>query len=124
MVRVTVNVPDAAVAVPEIKQWMLDAAALPRSLATSTTTAIRSITPTARALDKYRINPGNVGMARGVTSSSRRSARSRTTYACAHRRQRRLPPGARHDEDAGENTDRNPARPEEIIDECMVSAIQ
>ena len=68
MVRVTVNVPEAAAAVPEIKQRMLDAGvhgAAHRRLPLQRPPAADAVSRTApRALDKYRINPGNVGTGR------------------------------------------------------------
>jgi len=64
MVRVTVNVPDAAAAVPEIKQRMLDAgctAPLIGDFHYNGHLLLSRYPDCARALDKYRINPGNVG---------------------------------------------------------------
>ncbi len=64
MVRVTVNVPDAAAAVPEIKQRMLDAgctAPLIGDFHYNGHLLLTRYPGCARALDKYRINPGNVG---------------------------------------------------------------
>jgi (E)-4-hydroxy-3-methylbut-2-enyl-diphosphate synthase len=64
MVRVTVNVPEAAAAVPEIKQRMLDAgcaAPLIGDFHYNGHVLLAKYPECARALDKYRINPGNVG---------------------------------------------------------------
>src|SRR5512147_2293611 len=64
MVRVTVNTPEAARAVPEIKQRMLDAgcsAPLIGDFHYNGHLLLTRFPDTARALDKYRINPGNVG---------------------------------------------------------------
>jgi (E)-4-hydroxy-3-methylbut-2-enyl-diphosphate synthase len=64
MVRVTVNVPDAAAAVPEIKQRMLDrgvTAPLIGDFHYNGHVLLTKFPDCARALDKYRINPGNVG---------------------------------------------------------------
>src|SRR6266542_1939569 len=64
MVRVTVNVPEAAAAVPEIKQRMLDAgctAPLIGDFHYNGHLLLTKYPGCARALDKYRINPGNVG---------------------------------------------------------------
>src|SRR6187200_971800 len=64
MVRVTVNVPEAAAAVPEIKQRMLDAgceAPLIGDFHYNGHLLLTRYPDAARALDKYRINPGNVG---------------------------------------------------------------
>src|SRR5262245_47837135 len=67
MVRVTVNVPEAAAAVPEIKQRMLDAgceAPLIGDFHYNGHLLLTKYPDCARALDKYRINPGNVGTGR------------------------------------------------------------
>ncbi len=64
LVRVTVNVPEAAAAVPEIKRRMLDAgctAPLIGDFHYNGHTLLTQFPDCARALDKYRINPGNVG---------------------------------------------------------------
>jgi (E)-4-hydroxy-3-methylbut-2-enyl-diphosphate synthase len=64
MVRVTVNTPEAARAVPEIKQRMLDAgceAPLIGDFHYNGHLLLTRHPDAARALDKYRINPGNVG---------------------------------------------------------------
>src|ERR687890_110515 len=67
MVRVTVNLPEAAAAVPEIKQRMLDAgctAPLIGDFHYNGHLLLTCFPDCARALDKYRINPGNVGSKR------------------------------------------------------------
>src|SRR6188768_3490039 len=64
MVRVTVNVPEAAAAVPEIKRRMLDAgvtAPLIGDFHYNGHLLLTRYPDCAAALDKYRINPGNVG---------------------------------------------------------------
>src|SRR5499427_3392491 len=64
MVRVTVNTPEAAAAVPEIKQRMLDAgceAPLIGDFHYNGHLLLTKFPRCADALDKYRINPGNVG---------------------------------------------------------------
>ncbi|HEY3382331.1 MAG TPA: flavodoxin-dependent (E)-4-hydroxy-3-methylbut-2-enyl-diphosphate synthase [Vicinamibacterales bacterium] len=64
MLRVTVNVPDSAAAVPEIKQRLLDAgctAPLIGDFHYNGHLLLARYPDCARALDKYRINPGNVG---------------------------------------------------------------
>ena len=64
MVRVTVNVPEAAAAVPEIKQRMLDlgcTAPLIGDFHYNGHLLLTRFADCAQALDKYRINPGNVG---------------------------------------------------------------
>src|SRR6476661_3277500 len=60
MVRVTVNVPEAAAAVPEIKQRMLDAgcrAPLIGDFHYNGHLLLTRFPAAATALDKYRINP-------------------------------------------------------------------
>src|SRR5918911_4844762 len=64
MVRVTVNLPEAARAVPEIKRRMLDAgitAPLIGDFHYNGHLLLTKYPACADALDKYRINPGNVG---------------------------------------------------------------
>src|SRR3989475_9535139 len=64
LVRVTVTLPEAAAAVPEIKQRMLDAgctAPLIGDFHYNGHLLLTRFPDCARALDKYRINPGNVG---------------------------------------------------------------
>ena len=64
MVRVTVNLPEAAAAVPEIKRRMLDAACTVPLIGDFHYNGHLLLTRypgCAAALDKYRINPGNVG---------------------------------------------------------------
>jgi (E)-4-hydroxy-3-methylbut-2-enyl-diphosphate synthase len=64
MVRITVNVDEAARAVPEIKRRMLDAgctAPLIGDFHYNGHVLLARYPECAEALDKYRINPGNVG---------------------------------------------------------------
>jgi (E)-4-hydroxy-3-methylbut-2-enyl-diphosphate synthase len=64
MVRITVNIPEAAAAVPEIKRRMLDAgcdAPLIGDFHYNGHQLLTRYPECASALDKYRINPGNVG---------------------------------------------------------------
>src|SRR5213592_4943201 len=64
IVRWTVNVPEAAAAVPEIKKRMLDAgctAPIIGDFHYNGHVLLTKFPECARALDKYRINPGNVG---------------------------------------------------------------
>jgi len=64
LVRVTVNVPEAAAAVPEIKQRLLDAgcsAPIIGDFHYNGHVLLKQYPKCAEALDKYRINPGNVG---------------------------------------------------------------
>ena len=64
LVRVTVNVPEAAEAVPEIKKRLLDvgcAAPIIGDFHYNGHVLLTKYPKCAEALDKYRINPGNVG---------------------------------------------------------------
>src|SRR5713226_8976248 len=64
LVRVTVNVPEAAAAVPEIKQRLLDAgcdAPVIGDFHYNGHVLLTKHPRCAQALNKYRINPGNVG---------------------------------------------------------------
>src|SRR5512141_2305115 len=64
MLRVTVNVPEAAKSVPEIVKRLRDAgctAPLIGDFHYNGHTLLTQFPDCARALDKYRINPGNVG---------------------------------------------------------------
>ena len=131
MVRVTVNVPEAAAAVPEIKRRMLDAGATAPLIGDFHYNGHVLLTkfPDWRARSTSTgSTPATSARARGATSSSRRSAgsRSRTASPCASastaapstrssswRRCRRTP------------TSTSGHTSEEIINECMVlSALQ
>src|SRR5579859_4528488 len=131
MVRVTVNVPEAAAAVPEIKQRMLDAgcrAPLIGDFHYNGHLLLTKNPACARALDKYRINPGNVGTGR------RRDEQFATICRVAvdHDKPVRIGVngGSLNQElvvgKMQENTDRDLGKTsEEIINECMVlSAIE
>ena len=131
MVRVTVNVPDAAAAVPEIKQRMLDAgctAPLIGDFHYNGHLLLTRYPDCARALDKYRINPGNVG------TGARRDEQFATICKVAvdHGTPVRIGVngGSLNQElvmaRMQENTDGNLGKTsDEIIDECMVlSALQ
>src|SRR5580704_7075791 len=64
LVRFTVNVPEAAAAVAEIKQRLLDAGCdvpVIGDFHYNGHVLLTKYPDCARALDKYRINPGNVG---------------------------------------------------------------
>src|SRR5690348_5721489 len=64
LVRVTVNVPEAAAAVPEIKKRLLDAGCdvpVIGDFHYNGHVLLTKYPECAAALDKYRINPGNVG---------------------------------------------------------------
>src|SRR6266403_5190959 len=131
MVRVTVNVPEAAAAVPEIKQRMVDAgctAPLIGDFHYNGHILLTKYPDCARALDKYRINPGNVGTGR------RRDEQFSTICKIAvdHAKPIRIGVngGSLNQElvmrKMQENTDRNLGfDSEEIINNCMVlSAIE
>jgi (E)-4-hydroxy-3-methylbut-2-enyl-diphosphate synthase len=131
MVRVTVNVADAARAVPEIKQRMLDAGCTAPLIGDFHYNGHLLLTrhpDCATALDKYRINPGNVG------TGARRDEQFATICKVAvdHARPVRIGVngGSLNQElvmaKMQENTDRQLGKTSEaIIDECMVlSALQ
>ena len=64
LVRVTVNIPEAAAAAPDIKERLLDAGCdvpLIGDFHYNGHVLLTKYPDCARALDKYRINPGNVG---------------------------------------------------------------
>src|SRR6186997_839390 len=131
MVRVTVNTPEAARAVPEIKQRMLDAgceAPLIGDFHYNGHLLLTRYPDAAKALDKYRINPGNVG------TGKRRDEQFSMICQVAVDMQRPVRIGVNGGSlnqelvlaKMQENTDRDLGRTsEEIINECMVlSAIQ
>jgi (E)-4-hydroxy-3-methylbut-2-enyl-diphosphate synthase len=131
MVRVTVNLPEAAGAVPHIKQRMLDAgvtAPLIGDFHYNGHLLLARYSECAKALDKYRINPGNVGTGR------RRDEQFATICKIAvdHQKPVRIGVngGSLNQElvvaKMQENTDRDLGKTsEEIINECMVlSALQ
>jgi (E)-4-hydroxy-3-methylbut-2-enyl-diphosphate synthase len=131
MVRVTVNLPEAAAAVPEIRQRMLDAgvtAPLIGDFHYNGHLLLTRYPACAEALDKYRINPGNVGTGR------RRDEQFSTicNVAVDHGKPVRIGVngGSLNQElvlaKMQENTDLDLGRTsEEIINECMVlSAVQ
>jgi (E)-4-hydroxy-3-methylbut-2-enyl-diphosphate synthase len=131
MVRVTVNLPEAAAAIPEIKQRMLDAgctAPLIGDFHYNGHLLLTRFPECAKTLDKYRINPGNVG------TGKRRDEQFSTIVAVArdHGKPVRIGVngGSLNQElvvaKMQENTDRALGKSsEEIINECMVlSALQ
>jgi (E)-4-hydroxy-3-methylbut-2-enyl-diphosphate synthase len=131
MVRVTVNTPDAARAVAEIKQRMLDAgcrAPLIGDFHFNGHLLLTRHPDCARALDKYRINPGNVGPAR-AGGGRRRDEQFATICAVARDHGKPLRIGVNGGSldqslvmrKMQENTDRDLGHSsEEILDECMV----
>jgi (E)-4-hydroxy-3-methylbut-2-enyl-diphosphate synthase len=131
MVRVTVNVADAARAVPEIKQRMLDAGCTAPLIGDFHYNGHLLLTrhpDCATALVKYRFNPGNVG------TGARRDEQFATICKVAvdHAKPVRIGVngGSLNQElvmaRMQENTDRQLGKTSEaIIDECMVlSALQ
>src|SRR6266542_2352216 len=131
MLRVTVNVPEAAAAVPEIKKRILDAgvtAPLIGDFHYNGHLLLTRYPECAAALDKYRINPGNVGTGR------RRDEQFATICGVARDRNKPVRIGVNGGSlnqelvvaKMQENTDRALGHTsEEIINECMVlSAVQ
>ena len=131
MVRVTVNTPEAARAVPEIKQRMLDAgcdAPLIGDFHYNGHLLLTRYPDAAKALDKYRINPGNVG------TGKRRDEQFSMICQVAVENQRPVRIGVNGGSlnqelvmaRMQENTDRNLGlTSDEIVNECMVtSALQ
>ena len=131
LVRITVNVPEAAAAVPEIKQRLADAGCSVPVIGDfhyNGHVLLTKFPACARALDKYRINPGNVG------AGERRD--EQFSVICKVARDYGKP--VRIGVNAGslnqelvmakmqENTDRDQGKSsEDIINECMVlSALQ
>ena len=131
MVRITVNLPEAARAVPEIKQRMLDAgvdAPLIGDFHYNGHLLLTRFPTCAKALDKYRINPGNVG------TGKRRDEQFSTICGVARDNDKPVRIGVNGGSlnqelvvaKMQENTDRNLGHTsEEIINECMIlSALQ
>jgi (E)-4-hydroxy-3-methylbut-2-enyl-diphosphate synthase len=131
LVRITVNLPEAAQAVPEIKRRMLGAgvtAPLIGDFHYNGHLLLTRYPDCAAALDKYRINPGNVGTGR------RRDEQFATICGVArdHNKPVRIGVnGGSLNQDLvvakmQENTDRDLGlTSEDIINECMVlSALQ
>src|SRR3954471_16268177 len=131
MVRVTVTLPEAAQAVPEIKRRMLDAgvtAPLIGDFHYNGHLLLTRFPECAQALDKYRINPGNVG------TGKRRDEQFATICAVARDRNKPVRIGVNGGSlnqelvvaKMQENTDQALGKTsEEIINECMVlSAVQ
>ena len=131
IVRWTVNVPEAAAAVPEIKKRLLDAgcnAPIIGDFHYNGHVLLTKYPECAKALDKYRINPGNVG------AGQRRDQQFSTICKIArdHGKPVRIGVngGSLNQElvmhKMQENTDKNLGKEsEEIINECMVlSALQ
>ena len=131
LVRVTVNIPEAAAAVPEIKRRVLDAGCdtpLIGDFHYNGHVLLTKYPECAKALDKYRINPGNVG--KGVRRDEQFSTICKVAVDNGKPVRIGVNGGSLNQElvmqKMQENTDRNLGRTsEEIINECMViSALQ
>src|SRR5271167_2198789 len=131
IVRWTVNVPEAAAAVPEIKQRLLDAGCdvpIIGDFHYNGHVLLTKYPACASALDKYRINPGNVG------AGQRRDEQFSTICKVARDHNKPVRIGVNGGslnqelvmEKMQENTDKDLGKSsEEIINECMVlSALQ
>jgi (E)-4-hydroxy-3-methylbut-2-enyl-diphosphate synthase len=131
IVRWTVNVPEAAAAVPAIKKKLLDAGCnvpIIGDFHYNGHVLLTKYPECARALDKYRINPGNVG------AGQRRDEQFSTICKVAVDNGKPVRIGVNGGSlnqelvmrKMQENTDKNLGKEsEEIINECMVlSALQ
>src|SRR5271165_2897577 len=131
LVRITVNVPEAAAAVAEIKKRLLDAGCdvpLIGDFHYNGHVLLKKYPDCAAALDKYRINPGNVG------HGQRRDEQFSTICKVARDHNKPVRIGVNGGslnqelvmQKMQENTDHDLGKTsEEIINECMVlSAIQ
>jgi len=131
IVRVTVNVPEAAAAVPEIKKRLLAAGCKVPVIGDfhyNGHVLLTKFPDCAAALDKYRINPGNVG------AGQRRDEQFSTICKIARDNGKPVRIGVNGGSlnqelvmrKMQENTDKNLGKDsEEIINECMVlSALQ
>jgi (E)-4-hydroxy-3-methylbut-2-enyl-diphosphate synthase len=126
MVRITVNIPEAAAAVPAIKRRMLDAgvtAPLIGDFHYNGHILLTKYPDCAAALDKYRINPGNVG------TGKRRDEQFTTICKVAADNGKAVRIGVNGGslnqelvmQKMQENTDRNLGRSsEDIINECLI----
>jgi (E)-4-hydroxy-3-methylbut-2-enyl-diphosphate synthase len=126
LVRVTVNVPQAAEAVPEIKRRLLDLgcdAPVIGDFHYNGHVLLTRSPECAKALDKYRINPGNVG------TGKRRDEQFATICRIAKENGKPVRIGVNGGSlnqelvmrKMQENTDRDLGRSsEEIVNECMV----
>jgi len=126
LVRITVNVPEAAAAVPEIKKRLLDAGCnvpLIGDFHYNGHVLLTKYPDCARHLDKYRINPGNVG------HGQRRDEQFSTICKVARDHGKPVRIGVNGGslnqelvmQKMQENTDRDLGKTsEQIINECMV----
>ena len=131
LVRWTVNVPEAAAAVPEIKKRLRDAGSKTPIIGDfhyNGHVLLTKYPQCAKELDKYRINPGNVG------AGQRRDEQFSTICKVARDNGKTVRIGVNGGSlnqelvmrKMQENTDKNLGKDsEEIINECMVlSAVQ
>ena len=131
IVRWTVNVPEAAAAVPEIKTRLLDAGCIAPMIGDfhyNGHVLLTKYPECAKSLDKYRINPGNVG------AGQRRDEQFSTICKIARDNGKPVRIGVNGGSlnqelvmlKMQENTDKNLGKEsEEIINDCMVlSALQ
>jgi (E)-4-hydroxy-3-methylbut-2-enyl-diphosphate synthase len=131
LVRWTVNVPEAAAAVPEIKKRLVDAGCFAPIIGDfhyNGHVLLTKYPDCAKLLDKYRINPGNVGV------GQRRDEQFSTICKIARDNDKPVRIGVNGGSlnqelvmlKMQENTDKNLGKEsEEIINECMVlSALQ
>src|SRR5580765_2292396 len=131
IVRWTVNVPEAAATVPEIKKRMLDVGCIAPIIGDfhyNGHVLLTKYPECAKALDKYRINPGNVG------AGQRRDEQFSTICKIARDNGKPVRIGVNGGSlnqelvmlKMQENTDKNLGKEsEEIINDCMVlSALQ
>jgi len=126
LVRITVNVPEAAAAVAEIKRRLLDAgcdAPIIGDFHYNGHVLLTKYPDCAKALDKYRINPGNVG------HGQRRDEQFSTICKVARDNNKPVRIGVNGGSlnqelvmrKMQENTDRDLGKSsEQIINECMV----
>ena len=126
LVRITVNMPEAAAAVAEIKKRLLDAGCdvpIIGDFHYNGHVLLTKYPDCARALDKYRINPGNVG------HGQRRDEQFATICKVARDNGKPVRIGVNGGSlnqelvmrKMQENTDRDLGKTsEEIINECMV----
>ncbi len=121
MVRITVNTPEAAAQVPEIRRRMLDAGAeapLIGDFHFNGHLLLSEFPGCAAALDKYRINPGNTG------KGKRKDLQFSTICAIARDQGKAVRIGVNGGSLDGELVDEEMEKgggsAEEILDRCMV----
>ena len=122
IVRVTVNVPEAAAAVPEIKRQLLDQGCtvpIVGDFHYNGHLLLTRISDCAKALDKYRINPGT---GHDVTSSCDGFSATWCAGSCqeAGADRRATSPNQELMQRMQENIDRQGGSFDDIINDCMV----